>query len=248
MRSNLSGVSSPRSLWRLIRLTLREIRAALCSCCCYPQSQPILKFASSTVPGRANWSGSVSRVAIRRLAKPTHTASVRSGGARRQAGSAHILLHRIARCGHQPGPCRFPRHPRRESADWCCGDTRRTEFDAGQSCVFAFGCYGSVYGAQQTPVGRRSTRPPARPPRWRGRSTLYLSNVLLGRWVDAAAYRRRNKALTAPVDVSGCERPPEKNLSTTGTGTGGAGGAGGQGGSVVGSGGGGGGGGPEPAS
>ena len=133
MRSNLSGVSSSRSLWRLIRLTLREIRAALCSCCCYPQSQPILKFASSTVPGRATWSGSVSRVAIRRLAKPTYTASVRSGGPRRQAGSAHILLHRIARCGHQPGPCRFPRHPRRESADWCYGDyaahrvRRRTE-------------------------------------------------------------------------------------------------------------------------
>ena len=83
------------------------------------------------------------------------------------------------------------------------GTTRRTEFDAGQSWVFAFGCYGSAYGPEQTPVGRRSPRPPARPPRWRGRSTLYLSNVLLGRWVDAAAYRRRNKVLTAPVDVSG---------------------------------------------
>ena len=187
MRSNLSGVSSPRSLWRLIRLTLREIRAALCSCCCYPQSQPILKFASSTVPGRANWSGSVSRVAIRRLAKPTYTAFVRSGGARRQAGSAHILHHRIARCGHQPGPCRFPRHPRRESADWCCGDyaahrvRRRTELG------FRVRSYGSVYGARTDPVGRRSTRPPARPPRWRGRSTLSVGNVLLGRSVDAAA-------------------------------------------------------------
>jgi len=41
------------------------------------------------------------------------------------------------------------------------GTTRRTEFDAGQSWVFAFGCYGSVYGARTDPGRPPKYSPPS---------------------------------------------------------------------------------------
>ena len=93
------------------------------------------------------------------------------------------------------------------------GTTRRTEFDAGQSWVFAFGCYGSAYGARTDPRRPPKYSPPSATTAMARPQHLYLSNVLLGRWVDAAAYRRRNKVLTAPVDVSGCERHLRKTLA-----------------------------------
>ena len=154
-------------------------------------------------------------------ARPRHLVGLGIQGGHQKVGETHI--HRVRTLRRSPAPSWFSTHspPSYCAVRTSAGSMQISATSAARICRLVLrglrgapsstpdragfsrsDATGRCTGPEQTPVGRRSTRPPARPPRWRGRSTLYLSNVLLGRWVDAAAYRRRNKVLTAPVDVS----------------------------------------------
>ena len=165
-------------------------------------------------------------------ARPRHLVGVGIQGGHQKVGETHI--HRVRTLRRSPAPSWFSTHspPSYCAVRTSAGSMQISATSAARICRLVLrGLRGapsstpdragfsrsdaarSVYGARTDPRRPPKYSPPARPPRWRGRSTLYLSNVLLGRWVDAAAYRRRNKALTAPVDVSGCERHLRKTLA-----------------------------------